>query len=169
MLIMEVANDALAQSGPYDPHAIQTVVTHDVSQWFMVGLGVLGFIITIITLTGTIVWQASNIRDEMNKGVVAHREEVDREIDEIQRRFGEVATALRDKITQVELFMRDEFIRKETFNLVIDRITAEWKAAVAEIASRHLRMEGKLDELNRNLAANTLKTFRPKIDQNEPS
>jgi hypothetical protein len=66
-------------------------------------------------------------------------------VETLTHRTGEMGNALREKIREVELFIRDEFVRKETFNLVIDRTLQEIRQIGADLGARQNRMEQKLD------------------------
>ena len=57
-------------------------------------------------------------------------------MERIGREVGESNAAIREKITQVELFMRDNFVRQP-----------EFMAAMAKIAAGQLRPEAKIDQL----------------------
>lgn len=138
-------------------------------QWVMVGLGVAGFIVTIMVTTGTVVWQAGNVEIRLTAAITQHKERLDRELDalkaDVAGRFTtayvqimqniettkatgakEVADAL-DHIRQVEIFIRDEFVRKETFNMVVERILNEVRTIGSNLEARQLRLDGKLDRL----------------------
>lgn len=161
----------------------------DAPQWVLVWLGIGGFIITIMATTAAVVWQAGNIRTDMvsllakNKALIdddirairsemANRAEAFslervRELDSVRKETGDMGGALRTKIHDVELFVRDEFIRKETFNMVIDRLTDRIGAVDANQNERSSRIESKVDGLIARMSSvddliNTIKQLIPK-------
>jgi hypothetical protein len=72
------------------------------------------------------------------------------------RAFGETVTAIRQKIadvdgglgkriTEIELYVRDTFLQKDSFRAVIAEIMNDMKSLGDRIETRLLRMEDKLD------------------------
>jgi len=62
-----------------------------------------------------------------------------------EREIGETVMAIRERVTQVELYMRDNFVRKETFNPILAEIRGELRGIGSSIEARLLRMESKID------------------------
>lgn len=142
-------------------------MTSELPQWIMVILGVMGFLVTICATTGTIVWTASRTKDALQKQISTHKEETDKaisdvkadmtgrftsvymqsnqELQKLRQESSDIAAALKDDLRRTEIFIRDEFVRKETFNMVIDRIIGEIKSIGSDMAQRVLRVETKLD------------------------
>ena len=91
------------------------------------------------------------MKDELEEDLVRQLDKAMKkpvnDIETLEIRTGELGHALREKINQVELFVRDEFVRKETFNLVTDRISLEVKGLGDRLESRQLRMETKFDSI----------------------
>ena len=50
------------------------------------------------------------------------KKEMGLQFDQVERELGETIAAMREKVTQVELYMRDNFVRKETFSQVLSEI-----------------------------------------------
>ena len=67
-------------------------------------------------------------------------------IERATREFGETAAALRQKITETELWNRDNFVNKQTFNTVIGEIRRAWEQFEARLDVRLDRLEGKIDK-----------------------
>lgn len=65
----------------------------------------------------------------------------------LRREFGETSHAIREKVRDVEFFVRDKFISKETFNLVIERDRAEFRGDVHKLEAQVERVNNKLDKL----------------------
>ena len=70
---------------------------------------------------------------------------IDDEIDANRREHSEVIRAIRQKLNEVELFVRDTFGRKETFAPGMLRIESDVKNVGDRIETRLLRMEAKID------------------------
>jgi len=89
------------------------------AEWIALGAFVLNAIGATIGLT----WGVGRIRDQVRNELRDDIEELKTIIAEaelvMERRAGEMGHALRDKITQVELFMRDNYIRDKEFDNVI--------------------------------------------------
>jgi|SRR5579885_1687512 len=66
-------------------------------------------------------------------------------IEEATRRYGEALTALREKITQVELWNRDNFVSKGTFRTVVEDFKTMSEKSDNRIDLRLDRMERKID------------------------
>jgi len=155
---MDLAQAAGAGAGVGAGAEITHIIQHEtLSQWFMVGLGVLGFLVTIVVTTGGTVWAVGNIKTELMKTIALHREEIDKELrllkDEqalasqtTMSQSGEGLKAIREKVNQVELFMRDEFVRKDTFSRVVDQILAKVDANAASREAWQIRMETRIGE-----------------------
>lgn len=70
---------------------------------------------------------------------------MDDQIERIERDLGETVGAMREKVVQVELFMRDNFVRKDTFGPVLSELKMSLQSVGASIENRILRLEGRLD------------------------
>lgn len=66
-------------------------------------------------------------------------------IDKTTREFGEVALAIRQKITEVELFCRDTYVRRDGFYKVQENFETSIRALGDKIDARLERMEVKID------------------------
>jgi hypothetical protein len=96
-------------------------------------LGILGFVTNLIVLAIGGTWALGR---QSNKLEMALRDE--HEI--FRREFGESLAALRQKINDVELWSRDEFIRREDFYRIVDGINAS-------IGSWGEKIDARLDRL----------------------
>jgi hypothetical protein len=113
----------------------------------------LNVVIAIVGLT----WGLGKIRETVGKSLEQHREAVRASMDVhrkdfeeglamVRREFGETGSALRQKINEVELWSRDNFVKHDTFGEVTDRISREVKDFADRIDKRLERMEGKIDK-----------------------
>jgi hypothetical protein len=80
------------------------------------------------------------------------------EIDTHSREIGETITALRThvltidrdttkKITEVELYVRDTFVRRDSWHKAMDQMQERWAAAEVAEKERALRIEAKVDRI----------------------
>lgn len=74
------------------------------------------------------------------------QKEIDEKIDATIRAFGETATAIRQKITEVELFMRDNYIKRDSFYGGLNSLADNLKILSNTLDGRLIRMENKIDE-----------------------
>lgn len=91
------------------------------------------FGLAILAYAVKLTWQVSRIEQEQRDYVDAQVENLQRDISEakassldraetIRHETGEMGSALRQKIHEIEVWSRDSFVRKESFELVISRI-----------------------------------------------
>lgn len=104
--------------------------------------------VTTISIIVAGVWKLTTVRDELKDAITGNRLELEKKMDdemeEIRRQFGETITALREKLTQIELYIRDNYVSKNSFNTVLDRILVEMKSISEKVESRFLRMETEI-------------------------
>lgn len=84
--------------------------------------------------------------DSRMKDMVAQaQKETDEKIDSTIGHFSETATAIRQKITEVELFMRDNYIKRDSFYHGVDNLASSVKTLSDNLDGRLIRMENKID------------------------
>lgn len=101
----------------------------------------LNVVVAIVGLT----WGLAKIRDTVRDEIDAHRIAFDTDIDGLRREFGETAQAIRQKVSDVEIWGRDNYVKKDSFGVVTDRISREVKDFADRIDTRLERMESKID------------------------
>lgn len=104
-----------------------------------------GFILQAVVYLVVGIWKLSQIKSEILAAIAVHRKEYDDEFARVRREFGEVGQAIREKITQVELFCRDNYVRRDSFYKVNDDTQASIKELGKELRERLERMEEKID------------------------
>lgn len=112
-----------------------------------VGLGTL--IISVIGIIATVVWRASSIKTDLLVELQKNRLDIDEQFAVLRREVGETITAIRSKVTEVELYIRDNYVTKATFNVVLDRILAELKQISEKMENNKLRLETKIEEIRK--------------------
>lgn len=95
------------------------------------------------TLTERLIEQ----KEQFTAALTAHRREIDEESDRIRRDFGETVLALRQKLTDVEIFCRDTFVRRESFYEVTKGLADSVKAIGDKLEMRIEKLDGKLDRI----------------------
>lgn len=113
--------------------------------WAVILIGALGFIVNIVVLSVGGTWALARTAASINKTIVKHRLDTDGEFTVLRRETGEIAAALRTKINEVELWARDNFVRRDSFLLATQRIETSVAAMGQQIEARLVRMEDKLD------------------------
>lgn len=92
------------------------------AEWIALGAFVLNAIGATIGLT----WGVGRIRDKVRDELREDIEELKTIIAEaelkMERRAGETGHALREKITQVEFYVRDNYVRDKEFDTMIETI-----------------------------------------------
>ncbi len=124
------------------------------------GIQIAGFVITLITgiILGT--RAISNMESSMNERlrdfteglsdkIIAAQKEADSKIDRQYREFGEGLMAIRHKITEVELFARDHFVRSDNFSIIQQRMTEDVRLIGEKIDKRLDNLEKKIDVTRR--------------------
>jgi hypothetical protein len=102
---------------------------------------ILNVVVAIVGLT----WGLGKIRDTVRDEIEEHREAFDSEIASLRREFGETVQAIRQKVSDVEIWGRDNYVKKDSFGMVTDRISREVKDFADRIDKRLERMEVKID------------------------
>lgn len=100
--------------------------------------------VALLLVGGGIAFQRQETR--IQAMIAAAQRETDEKIDATIRAFGETATAIRQKITEVELFMRDNYIKRDSFYSGLNALAENVKILGSTLDGRLIRMENKIDE-----------------------
>jgi hypothetical protein len=101
-----------------------------------------------LNFIGTLVagiWKLSRLEVSLNAAIDASGKEIDERIERQSREFGEVASALRAKITDVELYVRDTYVRRDSFTQFAEQLTKQVDGFNMRVEQRLERMEQKID------------------------
>jgi hypothetical protein len=122
------------------------------SAWFLFGIAALTLVLSFCMALVTGVWVLGRNNTKLvimvTKTVAEQRKEVDIRLEEIQKRFGENILAIRQKMNDMEIWGRDNFVAKQTFQLVIGEIKTLFTRIEDKLDRRMDRLEGKIDERN---------------------
>jgi hypothetical protein len=89
----------------------------------------IGITITILSSVGGLVWKLA-------------RQEA-----QLRAEFNAETAALKEKVYQVEIWARDEFVRKGSFDIVVGRLERGFADLRSEIGGRLDRMSEKIDHI----------------------
>src|SRR5689334_15871740 len=109
----------------------------------MLAIGSLALNIGIAVVGATM--GIAKIKDAVRDAMDEHRDEFDAKIEQLGRNFGETAAAIREKVHQVEVWARDEFVRKQSFEGAVSRMEKAVDDKFNGIIDRLDRMENKID------------------------
>lgn len=108
------------------------------------------FIVTLLAAAIGGTWAFSRANQELSKEIGAVRVELglrlDEEIDGTVQRFGETVTAIRAKMTDMELWNRDNFVDKSTFGTFQANLADFFKRFEDKIDRRFDKIDAKLDD-----------------------
>ena len=113
-------------------------------------IGAIGIVLTIIGMAVKSTRAISKVETEVRADMDAQIDNLQRDIskfhragmeksDTIIREFGETASAIRQKLHDVEVFSRDHFVSKDSFESVVGRIERSFEKMTE-------RLEGKLEK-----------------------
>jgi len=101
----------------------------------------LNCIVALVTLT----WGLKKVGDRINEKIEVHREKLESDIEEARKMSGELAAALRGKIQEIELYIRDTYVRRDSFSEVMKNYGIEMRGQFDMVNNRLERMEKKID------------------------
>ena len=123
------------------------------SSWFPVleiGIAlatlVSSFFISAIKGTRTLSKAEVLLNDKIAEARLECLHKVATEIDTVNRNFGETVTAAKTKMTEMELWGRDNYVNKATFNVVMAQLRSDSERLEDKIDRRFDRLEAKLDD-----------------------
>jgi hypothetical protein len=68
-------------------------------------------------------------------------------IDSHERNVGETITGIRSKINEVELYVRDTYVRRDSWHQAMNQMQERWAAGEKAAEDRSFRLEGKVDRI----------------------
>lgn len=124
--------------------------------WLTIIIALGALILQTIALIVGGIWALSRTEQAIRQQIADHKLENEERANATMRAIGETFTAMRQKvadveialgkrITEIELYVRDTFLQKESFRVVISEIMNDMKNLGDRIENRLLRMENKLD------------------------
>lgn len=102
----------------------------------------LNVLVAVIGLT----WGIGRVRDTVKDEIEQNKEAVNAKIEGLRLNTGEMGISIRQKITEVELHVRDHFVRRDSFDNFVTLFNESIKAQFARLDKRLERMEEKMDQ-----------------------
>lgn len=91
----------------------------DLSLWVALGSLILQAIVAIVAVVWTAGRVARGLEQEGDRKLRLLEIKVDAEVDKLNSRIGEVGNALRTKVTEVEFYVRDNFVTNDVLDKII--------------------------------------------------
>jgi hypothetical protein len=102
-----------------------------------------GTALAVVGYAVKITWQLSrvekSVREDLQREITRLEQEARERSDTYRNEFGETCAAIRQKIHDVEVFSRDHFVSKDSFESVFGRIERSFEKMTE-------RLEGKLEK-----------------------
>ena len=107
--------------------------------------------IVLITTAVGVVWKLSRseiaLRTENDAKIAAVQAEADRKVTAALSEATKTIATLAEKLYEVEIWSRDEFVRKGSFELVVARLERSMEAIGAKVEAAVDKMASKFDSL----------------------
>lgn len=127
-------------------------------QWTMVAVGLLGFVVQAFVLAIGGTWKLAQMEHRLTGAMTKHRREIDEAAyaakqeafdlaDRVRRETGESIASIQTRMSQLEIWNRDNFVRRDSFQMVMSEAKQAWDAQSRMIDRRLDRIDEKLDEL----------------------
>ncbi|BAR61815.1 hypothetical protein [Bradyrhizobium diazoefficiens] len=120
-------------------------------QEWTIAISAIGLAVVILSSVVGLVWKLSRIelalRSEVSMTVAGIQDGHAREIAEIKSSHAREVSELHAKVYQIEIWARDEFVRKGSFELVVARMERGLADLRGEITGRLDKMTDKIDHL----------------------
>lgn len=129
-------------------------------QWLVViGLTIIGL---LVGATWKILGRIGDVHDASKQAMVDHQKsddaafalvhsELRSSAEEIRKEVGESMTAIRQKITDVELWSRDNFVRRDSFLAIIEALKNDSKILRDDIRGFHDRLDAAFLRLEKKI------------------
>lgn len=109
-------------------------------------------IIAAVTMVGNILflsiwgtWKIANVQAGIMEAIFNHKKETASSFEAHQRLVGETMSAIRQKINDVELWGRDNYVAKDDFTEALNRLNQSMVRMDDSLGARLIRMEAKID------------------------
>ena len=114
----------------------------------LIALGMLGvnFIGAIVGGTWVLARSRAKVVEKIDAARLELEQKINVETDHVTHDFGETVSAIRQKMNDMELWNRDNFVNKSTFNSVMDQWRSWFVRFEDKMDKRLDRIDAKLDE-----------------------
>jgi hypothetical protein len=101
--------------------------------------------LTALTLAVGATWGISRSEKSLKEEDAKLHKYTDEELAKVRREFGETATAIRHKLHEIELWSRDHFVLRPSFDVALGHVTHAIQQMEEKIEVRLTRMETKIE------------------------
>ena len=108
-------------------------------------LQLIAFIVSMVGLAAGGVWQLSRVEAALRKDIISSRDDVEANLRQGSREFGETVAAMRQKMADVELYASNHYVRRDGFFQVQTQLTEDIRLLGDKIETRFVRLEAKMD------------------------
>lgn len=105
----------------------------------------IALIVTLISYAAGIVWKLSLVEKALRSDINKARDEIEEKQQQSVHDFGETIAAIRQKLSDVELYAANNYVRRDGFYKVQEMLTSDIRALGDKIEARFVRLETKLD------------------------
>ncbi len=123
-------------------------------------LPLIGYAVSLLVAVVVYTWKLSQVKAAMDKRVddvralvvekeIKSRQDMVDALDAATRSIGEGLAAVRQKATDVEIWVRDNFVRSRDFQNSLESINKSIDALRTEVNAGYLRLDAKLDRVLR--------------------
>lgn len=109
---------------------------------------VVNLIAAVIGGTWAIARESKELSEKIDAAKLEMDRRIDSETDNSLKQFGETMTAVRQKITDMELWNRDNFVNSRTFETIVGDIRDAWRRLEDKIDRRFDTLDRKLSKMN---------------------
>lgn len=107
-------------------------------------IAVAGFFVNLVVMIVGGTWKLGRMQAALTEAVLTHKREVGEEFSIVRREFGEAVSALRQKVTDVEIWSRDNFARRDSVHTLGGRLETQ-------MMQLEERLSGQLEKLDKRL------------------
>jgi hypothetical protein len=128
-------------------------VEGDGGSWAMV-VAFCSMFVNLVVAICTGVWTLGRTRNATDERIAEKEKKVAGDLVEMERRlereFGETVTAIRNKVNETELWNRDNFVSKATFQAVVSDMKRSWERFEDDLKQSLKSINEKLDQRNKS-------------------
>jgi hypothetical protein len=97
----------------------------------------------LIAATATMTTEIHSLRGELDN----HERNIGETFLSVRQKIADVEHAATKKITEVELYVRDTFVRRDSWHSAMTQMQAQWSSGEVAAEQRSLRLEAKVDSI----------------------
>ncbi len=105
-------------------------------------------ILLLLAIGGTIggvIWKLTRVENDLAEKITSAKEEVEEKQNQLIREFSETVAAMRQKISDLELYIARNYVGSEAYRLSQDDLRKDFRILSDKIDVRFERLESKID------------------------